>query len=384
MQAKFLGYAALWAVAAILTQSAFGQGMMGGPSGFGPQGFPDAQVAYNAGDPMAAVGPGPAGYGVAGCDTCNDDCCTGWCHKLNFFGEFLYLRARNAEIAYANPIDGVITPPAPGVAGLPGIPQGRVGMVDPDYSSGFRAGAGLTLDECSALQLTYTGWSNTTHDQVTANAGDVLLPLLLVPGADNAATTALDANATQNIQFKLIDADYRGLIAYNCDYKVNYLIGARYAKLDQHLTANYLTNGVSSVNSNVNFDGGGLRFGLEGERYGKNRQLFVYGKTYASLIGGKFRGNYLQSNQADPNLAFTNWKAGRLVSIYDIEVGAGWTNYCGNVRLSAGYMFSIWYNTVKNNEWINSVRTNNYTDPSDNFRGQMSFDGFVARAELLW
>ena len=59
------------------------------------------------------------------------------------FGEFTYLRPRDAGVAYAVPIDGPIeeTP-----ANYP-IQVGSVGVVDPDYQPGFRVGIGLVLGD---------------------------------------------------------------------------------------------------------------------------------------------------------------------------------------------------------------------------------------------
>ena len=70
--------------------------------------------------------------------------------------------------------------------------------------------------------------------------------------------------------------------------------------------------------------------------------------------------------------------------IIDLEAGFGWQNCCGNLRLSAGYSFSTWYNITRTNEWINAVQKNNFSDESDNLFGFMSFDGITARAEFLW
>ena len=46
------------------------------------------------------------------------------------FGEFLYLRPRNAEVAYAMPVDSLIT----------GTQIGPTAIVDPGYHPGFRVG----------------------------------------------------------------------------------------------------------------------------------------------------------------------------------------------------------------------------------------------------
>lgn len=316
---------------------------------------------------------------TAGCDTCGS--CKGWCHCFNFFGEFLYLRARDAEVAYAVPIDGsIIVGPT-----SQQVQTGSVGVVDPDYQPGFRFGGGFTLDETSAVQLTYTQLDSNTTDDVSLPGGrPVLRSLVSSPNPLNIGADGLDAFADLNIQFKLFDVDYKGLIAYTEGYKVAYVVGARYAQLDQDFSAQFEVLGVETVDTRVNFEGGGLKLGLEGERYVRNGQLFVYGKGDVSFIGGEFRADYLFGTQGDPIITDTSFDASRLVTITNLEVGVGWQNKCGNLRLSSGYMYNVWYNVLRTNEFINAVQTNNFTDPSDNFYGMMSFDGFTAKVEVLW
>ena len=48
------------------------------------------------------------------------------------------------------------------------------------------------------------------------------------------------------------------------------------------------------------------------------------------------------------------------------------------VQLTAGYVFSAWFNTVKTQEFIRSVQQNDFLDLGDT----LTFDGLVARAEL--
>ena len=140
------------------------------------------------------------------------------------------------------------------------------------------------------------------------------------------------------------------------------------------------------------FDGGGIKLGLEGTRYGAQNQFFVYGKGYTSFVAGTFRTNYqLNRTIFNPtavlpplNITNTNWEADRIVTILDLEAGIGWHNFTDNLRLSVGYMVSQWFNTVKVNEWINAVQQNNFVDPSDNFKGMIAFDGLTAKIELLW
>ena len=50
----------------------------------------------------------------------------------------------------------------------------------------------------------------------------------------------------------------------------------------------------------------------------------------------------------------------------------------GLVRLTAGYTFSKWFNTVMVDEYISAVQNNDYVGLGDN----MTFDGLVTRAEI--
>ena len=102
------------------------------------------------------------------------------------------------------------------------------------------------------------------------------------------------------------------------------------------------------------------------------------GKAIASFVAGDFNASYLQSRSDDPIVASTSWKAGRVVTMTDVELGGGWMSCNGLLRLTAGYTFSKWFNTVMVDEYINAVQDNDYVCLGDG----MTFDGFVARAEL--
>jgi len=316
-------------------------------------------------------------------ESTGEDCCDpGFgCNCWYGFAEFLYLRARDSEVAWAVPIDGA-TDADPLVR--PPVQAGRVGVVDMDNQPGYRVGFGRFLNEASAIGVTYTEWQGLTHDQLHTAAPNVLRPLVTHPSTFNAASDYLDGFANYGIRFKTIDVDYRSLFAYCCDYQLGYTVGIRYAQLQQNFRADFASNATEFVQTGVDFYGAGLKFGLDGERYSYNRNLFAYGKTFLSLLGGETKARYLQGSSLDPVIADTNWKAGRLVTVYDLELGAGWQNDCGNVRLSVGYMYSMWYNVTRTNEWINAVQHNNFADPSDNFNSFMSFDGLVTRLEVRW
>jgi len=184
------------------------------------------------------------------------------------------------------------------------------------------------------------------------------------------------------MRFNLADIDFRHVFYCTECSKVNYLVGVRYANLQQQFTSQFEPIIRENVDTDVKFDGGGFRLGLEGERGSDCGGLFFYGKASASFLGGEFRGSYLQSSATNPLVAETDWKEARLVSILECEVGLGWTGCNGHVRASAGYMVSGWLNVVKTPEFIAAVQANQYHGPDKIDGNGLVFDGRVAHLEL--
>lgn len=302
-----------------------------------------------------------------------------WAHRTGVFGEFLLLRPRDAEVAFAVPINGPIVPPP-----VNPVQVGPVMLVDPDYSAGFRIGGSWAWDECTSLVATYTFFESHTSNAIEVDAPVVLRSLVTHPGTLNANADYLSGAADLNIDFQTVDLDYRSIWWVGDCSVVNWSIGARYANLTQDFDAQFSDAGVlDEVVTAVDFDGGGFRLGLDGERHHRSRGLLLYGRTAISLIAGEFRGSYFQGSEGfDPEIVDTAWKAGRVVPIFDLELGAGWQSPCGRFRATAGYTFSMWFNTLTTDSWIRSVHQNNFVGQADAISyDTLTFDGFTARAE---
>jgi hypothetical protein len=325
-----------------------------------------------SGSPGMPIGPG-------GSDYCSPDCC-GWTHHWFAFGEFLYIRPGNAEVAYAVPVDSA----SAGTGVL--VPVGQVRVADPDYAPAFRVGFGAAISPRSILMATYMQFDKDTFDTVSLpGTGGVIRSLVSTPNPITAAGDGLDAAALHQTQIHVLDLDYKGLYHCSEEWQVAYVAGARYVNLEQHFAAGFApATGFEEVLAESEFDGGGLKMGLDIMRVHPMSQFFFYGKGAASLVAGTFRARYQNNTPAgilDPNASFD---VGRLVPIFDMEAGLGWQSFTGNLRLSMGYLASVWYNTVRVNEFINSVQTVNFADPSDNFNGRFTYDGLTAKIELLW
>ena len=308
-----------------------------------------------------------------GCDSPGGSCSTAkaGCRcapSWQFFADFLYLRPRSAEVLYAAPIgtDGV-APPDP-------IQTGRLGVVDFEYDPAYRAGFTCALDDCASLGVTYTQYEGKTRDAIVTT-----YPYAVRAMADHPWTSVPDgylAVAATGIDFDLVDMDYRGMMLCSERHAVNYLAGLRYAYLEQGFFSRFGLGSQETAFTDIRFDGGGIRLGLEGERYlmGGGSGLMIYGRGLASFVAGEFESQYRQDGNARADACFNT---GRIVPILDLELGAGWTLWDGRLRFSGGYVFSAWYNVLKTDDFIQAIRAQNPSDLSS----QLTFDGLVMRAE---
>jgi hypothetical protein len=340
---------------------------------------------------------GPACNGPA-CNgqTCNGqgcapdkDCNGGGCKSdIDWFGlqrrapyiygwaDYLYLIPRGADIPYAQPVNGVTPNQAP---------AGEVAGTTPHYSPGFRAGGGVGIGCKSVLQFTYTDYHTSTFDETAVLPGGnvALRGLLVFPTTFNTAADSLNASATTNTRFCFADIDFKHYLRCNPHWRFAYLLGARYGSLQQDFQANYNITGLTTVNGNVDFTGYGIRVGLEGEYY-MPYGAFTYGRGLASLLAGRFSGSYAQNNIFAGQQAFTSFTDDRVVPILELEVGVGWSAWGGRIRLSGGYSFAGWFNTLTLNSLVQGVQATNFTTNTNNYRDTLTFDGFVGRVEFRW
>jgi hypothetical protein len=271
-------------------------------------------------------------------------------------------------------IDGPATaPPAVPVQVAP------YSLVDPDYEPAFRVGFAREWDECSTLGAEYIRFESDSSSAVSTTAPRLVRSLLINPSTWNVASDGLRANAEYGIDFQMADVAYRYTFFGNGRSFWTFVGGATYAELDQNFASTFAVNGVTRVDSNIDFNGGGLRLGLETERYGRCYGLMVYGKGNARFLAGEFDATHFQgTTPGDPEQVVTGWEAGRIVTILDLELGLGWASPGGCVNLSCGYLVSGWLNTVTMADWVAGVRDNNLNNLNDT----LMFDGLVGRAEI--
>ncbi len=335
---------------------------MSGPGLMGPAPVPQYQ-----GDPSGFDLFAPACGGVS------------W----QIVGEYLYLRPSNAEVTYAQVFDATT-----------GVPFGRTGVSTPYYDTGFRVSAAAALGDCAAIGVSYTYFDATVNSRLDASENplgnvypdSVVSSLVLHPLAVPVVNPNGEfATASETIRFHLADIDYKAALVSGPRYCANLVVGARFLSLDQHFDSSVDIGAATAdlMYTNVRFEGGGVRFGLEGERLSAASGFLVYGKGSASFVGGTARADYSQfNNTTDPYLVDTQWKSNRVITMLDFEVGAGWASVDGRIRVTGGYMVSGWYNTVKLDRYIKAVQDGNPTLLNSPTENVLAFDGLVFRTEV--
>ena len=341
---------------------------------------------FNPGTAGATMPPGQCGPAACGGGECGASCGDPACDKCccngptwRAFGEFLLLRPRNEGVEYAVPINGPIA------ANQVPLQVGPTAVIDPEYHAGFRVGIEKCLTECSSISAAYTYYRNEANDgPATADAPFVLRSMVFHPSSADAATDWATASAHEVTNFSLVDLDYHAHGICGCDCSnFGYFIGARYAHLGQQFNADFADIITASMNTNVDFEGVGLRMGLEGERK-LGCGFFATAKADANLMGGEFRAYYQQSDANTPVVVNTSWREARFLTILETELAFGWQTCDGRFRASAGYMISAWNNTVKPSDYISSVQRNHYRGTDKVGDTALIFDGLTGHVELSW
>jgi Legionella pneumophila major outer membrane protein precursor len=366
-----------------------------GPMGCGPEcGVAGGECDYwGGGQPgcdcsVSDGGCGPYDCGCGPCDMGCDvdcgipcDCGPSTCRKSRFtmFGDFLYLQPTDVDVAHAQQQNGL------GGAGT--VPFGEIGTIGEDFNPGFRVGGSVACGPCSGVVFSFTHFesdSSSSLDAPVITGGGGAVGSLVHHFNTELTASAGPVDATYEIDYQLADVMCRNTWRSGCDYEVNYMVGAQFGHLDQDFSQFGIfgggLGGAIDTTTSIDFDGGGLKAGVDAERRLKHG-LGAYGRFTAAAMTGRFRSRYQMFNQStDEVLARADWKDDRVVGQFECEVGMSLTSCDNHWKVSAGYMFSRWANVVTTPEFIQAVQFDDYV----RVRDHLGFDGLVSRVECMW
>jgi hypothetical protein len=313
------------------------------------------------------------GTELAHCDGCKQeltDCCCGQCEWMAF-GEYLLLQPRGADAVFALRSTACA---GTGLAPLLGSEQ-----LDFDAESGFNVGiAKMLCDGCSSIGANFMHFEANQTGTATAIPPQVLFPTLVFdPLATCNATTSSFARATSSINFDRVAVDYKRNFEWCC-IDMDWVAGFAYGQLNQDLKARYDdTRFVSVVSDSWGY---GAHFGLGGEYgFGCLRGLAHVDLT---LLASNAEAHFRQTEKLGPTnvIADVDHQVDRIIPVLDLRLGAAY-DVCDNVTVSAGYVYSIWFNVVTTPDFVHDVQTAHF-DSGDG--DTLTFDGLFARIEVRW
>ncbi|QEG43570.1 Lpg1974 family pore-forming outer membrane protein [Roseimaritima ulvae] len=307
---------------------------------------------------------------------CSSDGCPDpwWAHRHSVYGEFLYLNAGSSDLVHAIEFTGPTAADSP---------TGPVGIINNDPEAGFRVGASLAASNCTSLNLGYTYWSGSEADTINAQGTNVLNSQILHPSLLTTGAASLQATAVHDIDFQLVDLNYRHLWKRTQNTAINWTAGVRYGNMEQSLIAQQtiqVATGLTTVTTDIDFDGFGIHGGLDMERYSCETGLFVYGKGMASLMAGEWNANYRQVNQFGGGVVANDYEDFHATPILEGELGMGWMNNGGHIRFQLGYMMSGWYEAVSTRGYVDAVRANDLLDIGET----ITFSGLTTRLTVMF
>ncbi len=299
--------------------------------------------------------------------------------RFGVFAEYLYWRAGDSTTTdFAVPINGGIVPPDE-----PVIPVGPIATLNPDFDHGYRAGLWWQRTCETQIGASYTHFDTETQNSVAIDPADnvVLLALVVHPATVAADFFYTDAAAQYDVEYKTFDIDYRHVFCSDCVYRVNYIVGVRYLEYEDNFRATFTSpTRIETVTARNDFDGFGLRGGIEGEWGGQQGGLFGYGKFIGGAVAGELSSTFVQESNFDGVVVTTSRVDDRIIPTIEVEVGVGWRSRNQRWRLSGGYNITALVDIASANSLIHSIQTARYRDNEDTF----TLDGLVARLEFAF
>jgi hypothetical protein len=342
----------------------------------------DQPAAQGAPQGAAPITPAPAGCPmvIAGqpCNSCQMpcDCCPKAPH-CGIFADYMLLKARNADIPYARPVDDLTL----------SLTSGPIAQVNQDYKTGYRFGIWGAVTPDVIIRATVTEWKGGQGDTTTAADNLLLQSLVTVPEAGNNSIGFLNAAAAESIKFRNGDLDAAFTIwGGGCDHagRLAAVAGIRYGQLKQDFLAIFESaQSREVIVAQSHIEGYGPRLGLEGD-VGLRGRCYFYGSGVWSLLVAHEGTSYNHADQFQGTLVSTGFSKDRIVPTFDLELGFGTTCCCDHLNIRVGYLISAWGNVVTTNGLVQGVQQNDFTTNRDNLRDNLTFDGFVARVEFRW
>jgi hypothetical protein len=341
---------------------------------------------YYPGGP-AGVSPGPNGYPWAGGDghydgdDGDDSDYGGWLPRGGQF--YVFADYLNVRATFSDATAFIDQDLAEG--------QDDIKSFDFDFESSYRFGGGYRLCHCGdQIRFMYTRMT----DEADAEAGpDDIVDFNGAPPPGGRTDIEADVDT------KSFDLEYAKTIplgGQGCGcgdacrpccpaWDITWSAGLRWAEVDWHRSYEAFDNTdflVIDARTQMEFEGVGLRTGLEGRRYFFcDGWLSIYGKGDISLLLGDVD---IRSSRVtdDPNTLVVQTSSNRqLIPVTELEAGATAQVTCHSA-VTAGYLMTAWHDLGFRNHDCGCDGAAALLPAAFDDANILGFDGFFARLEV--
>jgi hypothetical protein len=264
-----------------------------------------------------------------------------------------------------------------------------------DYNSSYRFGGGWRSNCCGdEIRFMFTRMNSSASD--TAFPGDIVPDETSPPpGGQTNISAGIDAMSYDLECRKTIPlggcscdcGDCCGDGCGNCcgnscpAWDITWSGGLRWGDVDwdrSYVAQDVAGAEVTNANVRMDFQGGGIRTGLEGRRYFlKDGCLSIYGKGDLSLLLGDVNISTVRTAQNPVAVNTQNFSTRQIIPVTELEGGVT-AQVSRSAAITAGYLFAAWHDLgFRDEHELNLLLPQRYDDGNI-----LGFDGFFARIEF--
>ena len=234
---------------------------------------------------------------------------------------------------------------------------------------------GYQFENNSRLSASYWRFDSDEDFSSTNPSGGTLHALLTHPDGIQKADSA---SAHLDYELDVIDLEYTRPLFQSGSLTTSGLIGLRYARIDQDLSATYKSGAnTERVTSDIETNMFGPKVGVMGKRSFFNDKFYFQVDGAISLLVGntdaKYKDIYISV------LADTSSEYESVFPVYELDIGLGWTPL-PDLEFRLGYLISYWTDVLTQKTFIDDNHRAKAVDEGDS----VTFDGIVFSAKYVF
>ncbi|HUU51098.1 MAG TPA: Lpg1974 family pore-forming outer membrane protein [Nitrospinota bacterium] len=236
---------------------------------------------------------------------------------------------------------------------------------------------GYQFENNSRLSSSYWRFDADEDFSITKPSGGTLWALLNSP--DAGFEKADSASAHLDYELDVIDLEYTRPLFQSGKLTTSGLIGLRYARIDQDLSATYKEGpNTDRVTSDIETNMFGPKVGVMGKRSFFNDKFYFQVDGAISLLVGHTDAKYKDIYNII-TLKDTSSEYESVFPVYELDIGLGWTPI-PDLEFRLGYLISYWTDVLTQKNFVDDVHDAKAVDEGDS----VTFDGIVFSVKYVF